>query len=81
MGVPQRAFDELVNFIAAGSTPAQVAGFQASEATRRRVNKLIAAEEASGLTPDEASELDHYLTIEHVMRGAEARVRELLRGE
>ena len=73
-----RAYDEVIDFIAAGSTPAEVAAFQASEETRRRVAALIDRGKTAGLSPDEKSELDHAMTIEHVMRLAKARARQHL---
>ncbi len=68
-----RAYDELVDLIASGSGPEVVAGFQASVATRQRVEDLLAREMQRALSPDEESELAHYLHIEHVMRLAKAR--------
>lgn len=72
-----RAYDEIVDFIAAGTTPQKVAHFEASRATKDLVAELIHREKTSGLTTDEASELDHYLRLEHLMRLAKARARTL----
>ncbi len=72
-----RAYDEIVDFIAAGTTPGAVARFEASRETRERVAELIHREKTTGLGPDEKSELDHYLEIEHLMRLAKARARAL----
>jgi hypothetical protein len=72
-----RAYDEIVDFIAGGTTPDAVARFGPSDETRRRVADLIHREKTSGLTPDETSELDHYVKIEHLMRLAKARARAL----
>ena len=72
-----RAYDEIVDFIAGGTTPEGVAGFEASDETRERVAELIHREKTTGLTPDETSELNHYLKIEHLMRLAKARARAL----
>ena len=73
-----RAYDEVIDFIAAGATPAEVAAFQASDATRRRVDDLIRREKTTGLSRDERSELDGALMLEHVMRLAKARARQHL---
>ena len=70
-----RAYDEIVDFIAAGTTPEEVARFEASPETKDRIADLIHREKTSGLTPDEASEIDHYLRLEHLMRLAKARAR------
>jgi hypothetical protein len=70
-----KAYDELVEFLAAGSTPASLLEFQPSEETRTRVLALIRKEKDSGLLPEEADELDDYLKLEHLMRLAKARAR------
>ena len=54
------AYDELVDFIAAGSTPDSVARFEVSQATKDHVADLIHREKTAGLTSEEASELDHF---------------------
>ncbi|MES2790991.1 MAG: hypothetical protein V4719_15370 [Planctomycetota bacterium] len=68
-------YDEIVNFIAAGSTPDAVAHFEPSQQTQAYVAELIHKEKTTGLTPDESSELDCLMTLEHVMRLAKARAR------
>ena len=70
-----KAYDELVDFIAAGSTPAELLRFQPSQETRDRVHELIRKEKDSGLLPEEASEMDDYMKLEHLMRMAKARAR------
>jgi hypothetical protein len=72
-----RAYDEFVEFIAAGTTPKSVAEFQPSDTAKSRVADLTRREKTSGLTPEECSELDHYLQLEHIMRLAKARARAL----
>lgn len=76
-----KAYDELVDFIAAGSTPAELLKFQPSQETRERVHELIRKEKESGLLPEEASELDDYMKLEHLMRLAKARARKRVGGE
>lgn len=68
-------YDEIVDFIAAGSTPDAVAHFEPSQQTKDYVAELIHKEKTSGLTSDESSELDHFMTVEHIMRLAKARAR------
>ncbi len=72
-----RAYDEIVDFIAAGTTPDSVARFEASQATKDIVADLIHREKTTGLTPEEADELDHFMKLEHLMRLAKARARTL----
>ena len=69
------AYEEFVDFIAAGTTPKGVIDFRPSEATKARVADLIHRQKTTGLSPDETTELDHYLHIEHLMRLAKARAR------
>ena len=70
-----RVYDEIVDFIAAGPTTDAVAHFEASEETKNHVADLLHKEKTSGLTPEEISELDHFLKLEHVIRLAKARAR------
>jgi hypothetical protein len=70
-----RAYEEIVEFIAGGTRPSDIAAFQPSEEAKERVADLIAREKSTGLSPDEAGELEHYLQLEHLMRLAKARAR------
>jgi hypothetical protein len=70
-----RAYEEIVDFIAAGTTPDAVAHFRPSEATRQRVADLIANEKAGRLSPEETLELDRYMALEYLMRLARARAQ------
>lgn len=70
-----RAYEEIVDFIASGSTPRDVSQFQPSAETRTRVEELIRKEKTVGLLPEESVELGDYLQLEHLMRMAKARAR------
>jgi hypothetical protein len=72
-----RPYEELVQFIASLS-PRGVLDFKPSETARQRVWDLVERQKAAPLAPDEKTELDHYLEIEHLMRLAKARARQLL---
>lgn len=72
-----RPYEELVQFIASLS-PQDVIDFKPSEAALQRVWDLIERQKTDALPADEKSELDHYLEIEHLMRLAKARARQLL---
>lgn len=74
---PDKAYDEMVEFIAS-SNPQNVISFRPSEGTKARVADLIAREKTDGLAEDEKSELDNYLHIEHLMRLAKARAHHYL---
>ena len=77
MTVP-KAYEEVIDFIAQVSSPRGVADFRPSEATRQRVAELVSREKTEGLTAEEASELEHSLQLEHLMRLAKARARQHL---
>jgi len=68
-----RVYEEIIDFIAAGASPAEVARFQASRRVRSQVADLLRRQKTSCLTPDELAELNHYLELEHLMRMAKAR--------
>lgn len=73
-----KAYEEVIDFLAAGTSPASLVAFQPSEATKARVGDLIHKEKTIGLSPEEKSELDHYMQLEHLMRLAKARARRYL---
>ena len=72
-----KAYDEVIDFIAT-TNPDKVLAFHPSEATMQRVSDLIFREKTSGLSAEEKAELDHYMWLEHVMRMAKIRSRQLL---
>lgn len=73
-----RAYNEIVDFIASGTTPKAVAGFCASAESKKRVADLIALEKNSELSREERTELDHYFQIEHIMRLAKAKAQQII---
>ncbi|HEY0407406.1 MAG TPA: hypothetical protein VGC89_16860 [Pyrinomonadaceae bacterium] len=74
-----KAYEEVIDFLAAGTSPDEIISFQPSEEAKRRVADLIERERSATLTTEEKSELDHYLELEHLMRFAKARARQNLR--
>jgi len=72
-----RAYEEVIDFIAE-SSPGRVLSFRPSEAAQARVAELVARKKEGTLSPDETSELDHYLQLEHIMRLAKARAKKYL---
>ena len=67
------AYEEIINFIAAGITSQSLIEFQVSETVKERVADLIFREKNEGISLDEKTELDHYLVLEHLLRLAKAR--------
>lgn len=72
----ERAYEEVIDFIAAGTTPNTVVAFQPSSEVKERVADLLYQEKTAGLSSDEKAELDHYMQLEHLMRLAKARARQ-----
>jgi hypothetical protein len=70
-----RVYEEIIEFLAAGTTPSALVAFQPSADAKARVTDLIRREKTTGLSADEATELNHYLQLEHVLRLAKARAR------
>ena len=76
-----QAYEEFVDFIAAGTTPKAIVDYRPSEATKDHVADLIHRQKTVGLLEEETSELNHYLQMEHLMRLAKARARQYLTDE
>jgi hypothetical protein len=70
-----RVYEELVDFIAGGTTSDEVAGWTPSAEARERVTALVQAEKDGTLSAEDGAELRHYLELEHLMRLAKARAR------
>ena len=69
---------EIIDFIAAGTTPQAIVAYRPSLEAQQRVAKLIAREKEGGLSPAERSELDHFVDLEHILRMAKGRARQIL---
>ena len=69
---------EIVDFFASGTTPQIVVDFQPSPAAQRRALELLELAQLDQLTPDQESELEHFTELEHILRMAKARAREIL---
>ena len=85
MGVTSPVYFEIIDFIAAGTTPEAVAKFRPSPEAQHRLAALIEREKrekVDSLSPEEKAELDHFMELEHILRMAKARARQILsRGE
>lgn len=72
------AYEEIINFLAAGTTAGALADFQPSAEARQRVADLLARRKQAALLADEERELAHFLELEHLMRLTKARARQHL---
>jgi hypothetical protein len=62
-----RAYEEIIDFIAAGTSPQKAITLCSSEEAWQRVWDLVACEKTDGLSREETAELDYYLQLEHIM--------------
>ncbi len=72
-------YREIIDFIAAGTTPQNLIDFNPSEKAKERIVDLIHREKTTGLTSEETAELNHCLQLEHLMRLAKSRARHYLK--
>ena len=78
MSVASSAYLEIIDFIAGGTTPESVVDFRPSLEVQLRVAELIEREKGSGLSTEEKAELDHFLELEHILRMAKAKARQII---
>ena len=80
MSAASSVYLEIIDFIAAGTTPEAVTHFQPSADAQPRVAELVDGEKEQPLSPEEKGELDHFMELEHILRMAKARARQILAG-
>jgi len=68
--------DEIIDFIAAGTTPEAVVAFRPSDNVQQRVAELVERSKDGSISSEEQSELEDYLQLEHIMIMAKARARQ-----
>jgi hypothetical protein len=71
-----KSYDEIIDFIAAGTTPEAVVAFRPSDSVQQRVAELVERSTDGSISSDEQSELEDYLQLEHIMIMAKARARQ-----
>ena len=71
-----KSYDEIIDFIATGTTPEAVMAFRPSDGVQRRVAELIERSKDGSLSVEDQSELEDYLQLEHIMIMAKARARQ-----
>ncbi len=71
----ERAYEEVIDFIAGGTTPGKIIAFRPSEASKARVSGLIYKSKNASISSEEKDELSHYMQLEHLMRLAKARAQ------
>jgi hypothetical protein len=74
-----QAYDEILDFLAAGTTAESIASFCPSPQAQSRVRELIAQRNEGTLSSTDEEELEEYLRLEHLMVMAKARAHLRLR--
>ena len=72
------SYEEIVDFIAAGTTPESVVAFRPTPAAVQRVEDLVARSRDGVISSDEQAELDDYFQLEHLLILAKAKARQKL---
>lgn len=76
-----KVYDEIIDFIAAGTTPQSIIDFKLSVTAQERLEDLVYRQKAGELIPEEKRELDHFLTLEHIMTLIKARAYMYIKAE
>jgi hypothetical protein len=75
MQIAERAYDEMVDLLARGSSPRDVLDFRPSATAQNRARYLLEQNRLGQLTPEEAVEMKGLGKIEHLMQLVKARAR------
>lgn len=75
---PTPSYEEIVDFIASGTTPESVVAFRPTKDAIQRVEDLIAKSRDGVISLEERAELNDYLQLEHLLILAKARARQKL---
>ena len=75
MSAAHPVYLELINFLAAGTTPETLVRFRPSEEVQQRVSELIEGRHNGVLSVEEESELEDFLQLEHILILAKAQAR------
>lgn len=73
-------YDELAFFLASLS-PRKVLAYKASPKAQERVTLLLEKNRIEGLTTEENSEMERYMTVEHIVRLAKAKALQKLNNQ
>jgi len=71
-----KSYEEIIDFIARGTTPEAVIAFRPSDALQSRVAELSERARDGSISPEERSEFEDCLQLEHIMVMAKARARQ-----
>jgi len=74
--IATKSYEEIIDFIAAGTTPEAVVAFRPSDGVQQRGAELVERSMGASISTEERSELEDYLQLEHIMIMAKARARQ-----
>lgn len=69
------AYDEIIDFLARGSTSEEVIAFRPSEIAQARVRELLERNKTDEMTSEESLELQNFGELEHFMQLVKARAQ------
>lgn len=69
----QKAYDEIVDLFAKGSTSADILAFRPSRKSQERVRYLLSRRKSDEIKDEETAELERFGEIEHLMQIVKAR--------
>ena len=75
----RKSYDDIVDLFARGASSAEVLAFRPSQEAQARVRFLLERNAADELTEEEATELERFGELEHLMRLVKARALEYLK--
>ncbi|MGA9772228.1 MAG: hypothetical protein WBV94_24565 [Blastocatellia bacterium] len=73
MKLARKAYDEIVDLFARGTTSAEVLAFRPSKQAQERVRYLLSRNKTGKLTQEEMAELERFAEMEHLMQLVKAR--------
>ena len=75
MRAVEKAYDEMIDLFARGSSPKEIVQFHPSQIAQERARYLLDRSKSATLTADEADELDRLGELEILMQLVKARAR------
>ncbi len=77
----QKAYDEIVDRFAKGTSSADILAFRPSRSAQQRVRYLLARQKSDEINQEELAELDRFGEIEHLMQLVKARAHLYAKGK
>jgi len=81
VSVHRKAYDEIVDFFARGTSSTAVLGYHPSAEAQEGARYLLAKNKAGTLTSEEAAELELFGDLEHFMQLVKARAHQYVESQ